>query len=229
MASIAASRTLILVICSGMFIALEGPDGSGKTTLARTLRARLLEEGEDVLLLREPGGTPLGEHLRLLLKGQYDTVFEISDRAEALLFAAARAQIVDAIVRPALDAGKTVICDRFIDSSIIYQGHGRRLGASDVGALSRFACDGLRPDLVLVLDLPEDAAAQRRRERGEADRIEEHAASDPSGFAHQVALGYRHLVDEARRLKGYEVVDADQTPDRVAAQAMSLIQEYMSR
>lgn len=156
----------------GRFVVVEGADGAGKTDLCALLARALRDEGREVVELREPGGTPLGEQIRSILK---DPAQRIGDRAEALLFAAARAQIIEEQIRPALSRGAWVICDRHVDSSVIYQGLARGLGQQQVRSLSEFAVDGLVPDGILVLQVDPRVAAQRMRARdGDVgDRIEQ--------------------------------------------------------
>lgn len=168
------------------FIALEGVDGSGKSTQARMLADALGTRGVPVLLTREPGGTPLGEGLRaLLLDGG---VPRIGPVAEAYLFAAARAALVEEVVRPALERGEWVVTDRFVDSSLAYQGVAGGLGLDEVWDLNRRAVGDCLPDLAVVIDVPVDAAAERRC--AGPDRIE---AQGP-GFQQRVAEGYRALA-----------------------------------
>ena len=143
---------------SGHFIAFEGGEGTGKSTQARRLAERL---GRQALFTFEPGDTPLGAEVRRLVLDSPD--LDITDRAEALLMAADRAQHVAQVIEPALDAGRTVICDRFAGSSIAYQGHGRQLPAGEVEQLSRWATLGRWPDLIVLLEVLPDLAAQRLR------------------------------------------------------------------
>src|SRR4051812_28508881 len=137
----------------GLFVTFEGIDRSGKTTQARLLADAL---GSDALAVREPGGTEAGERIRAIVK---DPAVELSPRAEALLFAAARAELVEQVIRPALEQGRVVISDRFLDSSLAYQGGARGLGIDEVGRINAFALGGLSPDLTLLLDLDPEAAA----------------------------------------------------------------------
>ncbi len=184
----------------GRFIAFEGGEGSGKSTQARRLAAWLGAE-----LTREPGGTEIGERLRAILldPGTVDLV----PRAEALLMAADRAQHAAEVVRPALDAGRDVVCDRYAGSSIAYQGHGRGLPPDEVRRLSGWASDGLWPDLVVLLEVPA-AEAGRRLDR-DLDRFEQ----EGDGFHQRVAAGFRAQVaaDPTR----WEVVDGSGTIDEV--------------
>src|SRR5215216_5559006 len=148
----------------GLFVTFEGIDRSGKTTQAGLLVDAL---GDAALGVREPGGTPAGERLRDLLK---DGEMELAPETEALLFAAARSELVANVILPALDTGKVVVSDRFLDSSLAYQGGARGLGIEDVERVNHFATRGLKPDITFLLDLsPEDAAARA----GESDRFEE--------------------------------------------------------
>ena len=178
-----------------MFITLEGLDGSGKTTQARLLGARLEAEGVEVVLTREPGGTPLGEEIRnLVLHGG-----DVAPWAEAALYAASRAQHVEQLIRPALERGATVLCDRYVDSSVAYQGIARGLGLERVLELNLAAVEGLMPDRTILLDL---GVARRGRPDGrELDRIER----EDDGFRARVADAYREL---ARRFpERYVTVD----------------------
>jgi dTMP kinase len=167
-----------------VFVTFEGIDGSGKTTQAALLAERLAARGEEAVLLREPGGTPLGERLReVLLDGPAMTA-----AAEAALFAAARAELVATVIRPALERGATVVCDRYVDSSLVYQGVGRGLGIDAVLELNAVATGGLLPDrtFVLLLDPAESAA----RRPGAPDRIEREDAA----FVRRLDAGYRTIV-----------------------------------
>ncbi len=168
------------------FIALEGVDGSGKSTQARMLADALGGRGVPVLLTREPGGTPLGEGLRgLLLDVAITTIGPV---AEAYLFAAARAALVEEVIRPALERGEWVVTDRFVDSSLAYQGAAGGLGLDTVWDLNRRALGDCLPDLAVVIDVPVDVAAERRC--ADPDRIE----AQGLGFQERVAEGYRALA-----------------------------------
>ncbi len=161
----------------GIFISLEGGEGAGKTTQIKLLADFLRSKGKEVLLVREPGGTELGEDVRKVLKfSEYKN--GISPRAEALLFSAARAQLVQETIAPALERGVWVLSDRFTDSSIAYQGAGRNLGDTDIAIINRFATGGLEPDVTILLDLPVQTGFERLRSRaeessGKHDRMEE--------------------------------------------------------
>jgi len=167
-----------------MFVTFEGLDGSGKSTQAELLRARLEADGEDVIATREPGGTELGEKIRdLVLHGGH-----VIPWAEALLYAAARAQHVDEVIRPALERGASVICDRYVDSSVAYQGVARGLGLERVLDLNLAAVGGLMPDHTFLLEL--DVAQLPGRLRREHDRLER----ESDDFHARAGAGYRELA-----------------------------------
>lgn len=176
---------------TGMFVAFEGGDGAGKSTQVRLLAAALERAGRAVLVTRQPGGTSLGAQVRdLVLHGDH-----VSPRAEALLYAADKAHHVDTVIVPALSRGEIVVTDRYVDSSIAYQGAGRDLGAEEIAALQRWAVDGLLPDLTIVLDVSPETGRERRgavEDRLEAEgddfhtTVREHflalAAADPAHY-----------------------------------------------
>ncbi len=187
-----------------MFITLEGLDGSGKTTQARLLGARLEAEGTEVVLTREPGGTPLGEEIRnLLLHGG-----DVAPWAEAALYAASRAQHVEQLIRPALARGATVICDRYVDSSVAYQGIARGLGLERVLDLNLAAVGGLMPDRTILLEIGVAEAASRMGH--DLDRIER----EGDGFRDRVAAAYRDLAQ--RFPARYVTVDGAAAPETIA-------------
>ena len=175
-----------------MFVTFEGIDGSGKTTQAALLAEWAAGEGHEVVAVREPGGTPLGERIReLLLDGP-----EMTAWAEASLFAAARAELAERVIRPALLRGAWVVCDRYVDSSLAYQGAARGLGIAAVAELNATATGGLAPDMTFVLLLDPDVALERRA-AGRPDRIEREDAD----FVRRVDAGYRELVAAGRRAR----------------------------
>ncbi len=168
------------------FIAFEGADGAGKTTQARLLAAHLRGLGREVVEVREPGGTQAGEHVRTLL---LDSTAPLGARTEALLFAAARAQLVEDVIAPALARGATVIADRFVGSSLVYQGVVRGVGADAVRAINDVGTGGLRPDATVLLAVTAEQAAERR-DTGRADRIER----EPIAFHRNVIAAYDDVL-----------------------------------
>ena len=198
------TRARIAVIYPEMFITFEGLDGSGKTTQARLLGARLEAEGIEVVLTREPGGTPLGEEIRdLVLHGG-----EVAPWAEAALYAASRAQHVEQLIRPALERGATVISDRYVDSSVAYQGIARGLGLERVLELNLAAVEGLMPDRTILLEIRADDAVGRMG--GERDRIER----EEDDFHARAARAYRQLAE--REPDRFVVVDGTASTELLA-------------
>jgi dTMP kinase len=192
-----------------LFVAFEGGEGSGKSTQIVLLADVLRAEHRTVTVTHEPGATAIGTRIReLLLHDQAP----ITPRAEALLFAADRAHHVDTVIRPALDAGEIVLTDRFVDSSLAYQGVGRNLSVDDVRRVSRWATGGLQPDLTVLLDLPADVGLRRARGRSTADKLE----SESIEFHERVREAFRALAEAHSRR--YLVVDATQPPEIIAAQ-----------
>ena len=172
----------------GLFVVFEGVEGSGKTTQSRALKRRLTREGYQATLLQEPGGTPTGERIRRwLLKGDR----HISPMAELFLFSAARAPLVESVIRPALDRDEVVVCDRYIYSTVAYQGYGRGLALDTVRQINLMATGGLLPELVILLDLAPDDGLHRIAERP-LDRIEQ----EQSGFHRRVRQGYLEMAQQ---------------------------------
>jgi len=206
---------------AGLFITLEGGDGSGKTTQAALLEAWLLEEGRSVVRTREPGGTDLGLELREIVLHRRG---HIAPRAEALLYAADRAHHVATLVRPALERGDVVVQDRYVDSSVAYQGAGRVLGGDEVRELSQWAVQGLAPDLTVLLDLDAEAARSRLdAARTTYDRLESEA-SEFHGRVRTAFLAIAHAEPER-----FLVVDATLPVDVIAASVRSRVEALLGR
>jgi dTMP kinase len=209
----------------GRLIAFEGVEGAGKSTQLGLLRQALEGRGgpsagrpREVVVAREPGGTPAGERVRSLL---LDPAVELHPRAEALLFAAARAELVEEVIRPALERGAVVLCDRYLDSSLAYQGGARGLGLGPVTEVNRFATGGVLPDLVVLLDL--DPAAGLARRAGDRDRIE----AQDLDFHRRVRSAFRDLAaaDPAR----FCVVDAAAPVAEVAARVQAAVRSLLEQ
>ena len=196
----------------GKFITFEGGEGCGKSTQIKRLKEALEKEGVEVLLTREPGGTWLSEEIRHLIKDQETDA--PCDRSELLLFLAARAQLVKNVIRPALETGKWVLSDRFSDSTLAYQGYGRGLPLDDLRQMNDFACEGLKPDLTLLLDVDSEVARARMRSREAAtnttaDRMERAGEE----FHARLRTGFAELAKaEPERIV---TIDANGTPDEV--------------
>jgi len=204
----------------GRLITVEGLDGAGKTTLARALVAALRERGREVELLREPGGVALSERIRALVK---DPGLEVHPRAEALLYAAARAQLVAQQLEPLLAAGRWVLLDRFVDSSLAYQGAGRALGVKEIRSLNRFATGGLAPDRTLLLRIDARAGLDRAGARGEAaDRLEREE------LAFFVAIGIAYDDLAAEEPGRFAVIDAAQSPAAVLAACLAALEPLLA-
>ncbi len=203
----------------GRLITIEGLDGAGKSTLAEALAGEIAERGIAVELLREPGGVPVSERIRELVK---DPRMDLAPRTEALLYAAARAQLVHERLEPLLDAGVLVLLDRFVDSSLAYQGAGRGLGVGEVAAINRFATGPLEPDRTLLLRIAPQAGRERQLERAhEPDRLER----ESDGFFAEVAAAYEELArSQPERIRA---LDASQPPQRVLEEALSAIGDLL--
>jgi dTMP kinase len=203
----------------GRLITIEGIDGAGKTTLAAGLERELAARGLEVRLLREPGGVRVSERIRELVK---DPDLQIGARAEALLYAAARAQLVDEAIEPLLQAGVWVLLDRFVDSSLAYQGAGRQLGIEEVREINEFATGGLRPDRTLLLVLEPELGRSRSRSRAEPpDRLE----AEHNDFFSRTASAYLEL--QAREPERIRRLDAGQPPAQVLEAALSELADLL--
>ena len=191
----------------GLFIVMEGPDGSGKTTQINLLEQYLKEAGYECLITREPGGTVIGEEVReLILNPEHK---EMSPVTEMLLYAASRAQLVHEVIGPALEEGKIVISDRFVDSSIVYQGIARKLGISTVSAVNAPGIGIYRPDGIFFIDLSEEEGLRRKKEQKNLDRMEQEGID----FHHMVSEGYRKVLSgrpEVMKIDGGRSIDTIQ-------------------
>jgi dTMP kinase len=209
------------------FITFEGIEGSGKTTQIRRLAESLRKQGAEVLATREPGGCPVADAIRNILLHPANTA--LVPRAELLLYAAARAQHVEEVILPALRAGKVVLCDRYTDATLAYQGNGRGLETSLITELNTLASEGLSPDLTLLLDMPAEEGLSRARRRNaalqeeEEDRFEREAID----FHRRVREGYLHLARmEAAR---FQVIDARGTEEAVAERILTAVEAFVLR
>ncbi len=200
----------------GLFITFEGGDGAGKTTLIDKIYNYLYKTDRDVVKTRAPGGTEIGKEIRNLLLHKHDAC--LAKRCELLLFLSDRAQHVDELILPALKQGKIVLCDRFNDSTIAYQGGARGFTAGLVGNLCSFACDGLQPDLTLYLDLDPKIGFERNQKAGLAkDRIE----SETLKFHQNIRKAFKQIAK--KEPKRFIIIDASKTPEEVYTQAKEKI------
>ena len=206
----------------GLFITFEGSEGTGKTTQIERLAARLRARGESVVVSREPGGTELGEAIRHLLK-HAECGRGMVPRTEVLLFAASRAQHVEELIRPNLRQGKVVICDRYVDSTTVYQGVARAVGQAEAGVINRFAINGLMPEVTVWIDLEPEIGFQRIQSRNTEppDRME----SEKMEFYRAVRNGYRELAKaEPGRIL---VVDGSQSAEAVEEAIWDGVKKYL--
>lgn len=205
----------------GRFITLEGPEGSGKSTAARHLAAWLRELDRTVVLTQEPGGTPLGEEIRRIVLHMRGMSDDLDPRADALLYAAGRAQHVERVIRPALERGEWVVCARYLDSSLAYQGAGYGNDMTELRRLQDFATGGLLPDLTLLLDVPVAVGLERARRRAEWNRFED---TEEVAFFEQVRAAYLRLAaeepDRFRVIDGAGSVDAADAAIREAVRPL---------
>lgn len=201
----------------GLFITFEGPDGSGKTTVCSEVFAKLKEDGYDVIHTREPGGIEIAEKIRKIILDPSNT--DMDERTEALLYAASRRQHLVKKVLPALKEGKIVVCERFVDSSLAYQGYGRKIGFDEVLKINEFAIEGLFPDLTIYLDVDEKTGLKRIESRSFKDRLD----LEDLEFHHLVHEGYEKVLEVFKdRIK---VVDAAKPLNEVIEKAYEIIKE----
>lgn len=204
----------------GIFISMEGPDGSGKSTQLELLKKYLSDKGYEIIITREPGGTKISEAIReIILNKEYT---EMSYMTEALLYASARAQLVSEVIEPALLAGKAVISDRFVDSSAVYQGMARGLGVENVYKINEFAIQGVMPDLTIHLDLPAKAGISRKKDQKELDRME----LETLDFHEKVAEGYRRLAELSP--DRIYTIDATQSIETIHRQIVDKIEDILN-
>lgn len=190
-----------------MFITLEGPEGSGKTRQIAVLADALRQQGYPVLMTREPGGTPIGDQIRTVLFDMKNT--DMRPRAEILLFQASRAQLVEQIIRPRLASGEIVLCDRYADSTLAYQGYGHQVNLEELKTIVNFATGGLKPQLTLLLDVDIEVGLKRKLDASEWNRLDAYDLD----FHRRVRQGYHEMVlAEPER---WVVIDAGQPPEVV--------------
>lgn len=203
----------------GKFITFEGPDGSGKTAQMDILAEQLIQEGYPILTTREPGGTSIGDQIRETLLDLKNTA--MVDRTEALLYQAARAQLVDEIIKPHLAEGGIVLCDRYADSTLAYQGYGHKNTVESLRGIIHYATGGLTPDLTLLLDLEPEVGLQRRLDAGGLNRLDAYDID----FHHRVRAGYLELVkaDPDRWI----IVDAGRSFEEVQAELWKILLEWL--
>ena len=200
-----------------MFIVFEGVDGAGKTTQLVQLVEWLEQQGVTVVTCKDPGSTGLGEQLRAILLSSVDT--PISMRAEMMMFTTARTQLVDEIIRPALEAGKAVVLDRYVYSTIVYQGHAGNLPTEEIRQVNHVATGGLMPDLTFMIDLPVEVSMQRLGES--LDRMESRGAD----YFEKVRAGF--VFESQREDEGIELVDGNRSPAEIQAELRVITQRYL--
>lgn len=203
-----------------MFITLEGPEGSGKTSHVKPLADWLTARGRRVHVTREPGGTEIGEQIRAVIHDLKNT--EMNPRTETLLYQAARAQIVEQVIRPKLAEGYVVLCDRYADSTIAYQGYGHQQDLEDVRALVKYATGGLVPDLTILLDVDVELGLKRKTKNGEWNRLDAYTVE----FHRRVRAGYLEMVEQEP--KRWVVVEASQSWDKVQDELRKVIKERLN-
>lgn len=204
----------------GLFISFEGPDGCGKSTQIKLLANYLKEQGKDVVMTREPGGTPISEKIRNLILDPENK--EESAVTEMLLFAAGRAQLVAELIKPSLEAGKIVLCDRFVDSSIAYQAYGRGLG-EQVEIVNSYAVQGVMPDITFFLDISAEEGRKRNKKTDKADRMEKETIE----LHQRVYDGYKKLVEKNK--ERFVVIDASKSIDEIFEEIKKVYEQTAKR
>lgn len=205
-------------MAKGYFITFEGPDGSGKSTQIGLLKEFLEIKGFDVLETREPGGTRISEKIRDIILDTENT--EMNPVTEALLYAASRAQHVHEVIKPAISEGKIVICDRYVDSSIVYQGVARGLGIEAVSRINSIAIQGVMPDLTFLFDMDPEAALNRKVSDSGGDRLE----LEDIKFHKMVYNGYREISRDNKRMRP---IDAARSVDRIHSDIIYYVKEFL--
>ncbi|MBW9171699.1 dTMP kinase [Clostridium estertheticum] len=198
----------------GRMIVLEGPDGSGKTTQIELLEKHLQKSGYEVVRVREPGGTEISEKIREIILDNDNC--KMSYMCEALLYAASRAQLVNEVIKPALEKGKIVICDRFVYSSMVYQGIGRGLGMERIKSINEVAIDGLKPDLTFMITIPYEEGLNRKKKQGNLDRLE----NSGNEFHKKVFEGYMDICIKYDKI---EVVDGNRSVEEIQKDIINTI------
>ncbi|MDU3177304.1 dTMP kinase [Anaerococcus sp.] len=204
---------------NGKLIVFEGPDGSGKTTILKKVNQQLSKQGYKLMLVREPGGTEISEKIREIIIDN-DNV-NMSAKTESLLFAASRAQLIDEKIRPGLENGKIILCDRFVLSSLTYQGVGRGLGIEEVKAINDFATDNIRPDLTIFFNIDYKTALVRKRENFSADRLE----NEDFNFHKKIFDAYLDIAQKYNR--DIKQVDATRSIEEVSRDVLNLIKDLL--
>ena len=204
-----------------MFITFEGPDGSGKSTQLKMLAAALREEEREIVTTREPGGTEIGDQIRAVIMNMKNKAMD--PRTELLLFNASRAQLVEELIRPSLAAGKVILCDRYADSTMAYQGYGHGLDKDELRRLLNFATGGLKPDLTLLFDISAEAGLKRRlSNHDEWNRMDDYALQ----FHERVRGGFLELA--AADPERWVVIDADRDPGVIHAEVLDIVKRKLS-
>ena len=201
----------------GLFITFEGPDGSGKTTISKRVQEALIERGYDAIYTREPGGIDIAEQIRNVILDPNNTAMD--SKTEALLYAASRRQHLVEKVLPALEKGQIIICDRFIDSSLAYQGYARHIGIEKVYDINQFAIEGHFPDLTVFLNLDYEKGLERLEDRAFKDRLD----LESKNFHKEVSLGYQKVMEKYQYRMN--IVDASQPVDQVFEDALQIVLE----
>lgn len=203
----------------GLFITLEGPDGSGKSTIIKLIGDYLQKRGEDFIMTREPGGTSIGEDIRHIILDNKNT--DMGGETEALLYAASRAQHVHEKILPSLDSGKLVLCDRFVLSSLAYQGVGRSLGIDRVKMINDFGLNGLYPDLILFFHIDPEITLKRKTVGSAGDRLEK----EGNDFHNKVYNGYMELLKLYP--ENIKIIDASQSIEKVLEDSIEKVEELL--